>query len=100
MVFLPSPFGRRVGDEGLPEIRGPKPLTRDEFARLSEFISRSLKGWLASRLGPHPNPLPEGEGTLLTSVRRVRRTSCASPKESFPRTYVPVLIGNACRVRR
>ena len=53
---LPSPTGRRAGDEGLAVIKFLDQFARDKFA--SEFISRSVIKIIFVPARPSPNPLP------------------------------------------
>jgi len=66
---LPSPFGRRAGDEGLPKFVSIEYLfTPSNLSAAERFEGESLTGIPVAK--PSPCPLPEGEGN--TNPRTAR----------------------------
>ena len=65
--FLPSPLGRRAGDEGLREhsIFCSCPARGEWHSKTKTFIEAD------AAVSPHPNPLPAGEGEEFPGDLRI-----------------------------
>ena len=61
MIVLPSPAGRRAGDEGLTSSNYRR-KSSSESARFADSLEEKLVIENASAVGPSPQPSPKGRG--------------------------------------